>query len=948
MENFKYAAQVMAATAMADSIRYMSTREYLNYSPYSPDNNPFFLSDGVNNNIIDQSPIRWIKIDQVGRHSDNSRMCFAAMQKILFSCHDADKKQLIFLVNGDGKNVDLYIGIRFIDQTSSSKACDIFAKSTASYIKTLWSGTQTKFVKGDDAPDRFLEGLIPGENTYRHMYSLTGIPSFMKDSGSEALTSLDTLLGALGDKRFTYIVIANPVAEHQVNGIIHQCNEMYGQLESVKSYDFSESFNKSEADSIAESVSVYWNKSVSKSTSRKDTKGTIAMSIATAGLTLAASLCFPPAASLVPVVMASDSNKGCGSQLGGLGAMLGFGMNILSGLVPQRTEGEQSGHGGSKGTTTTKTFTSGQAETLSTKVVNKHAEYAAKQISTHVDRFEKGLGQGMWETGVYLLADDESVAHSASMQLKAIMSGSNSSLEPIRLHNLSNRLDFDGDFEKQMSVVEALRKYSMPNIPIQYNTTNGRQNVNNPFEISNSHLTTYLTTEELSNVINLPQNSVPGISVVDSYPDFPLQTNKQSTQANIHIGNLLYSGTKTNMEVALPIDVLNRHALVAGVNGSGKTNTVLSVLNGLHKANIPFMVIEPAKTEYVDWAIEYNATVSDPAKKIKIFMPGCRKYAKKVFTPENPFETPELLRINPFEVIDLGTNEPRILTHIDRLKASFASAFPMQDILPVVLEHLLYSLYKPILKRDSLDPMSRKQIYPKLSHIDDTFIKQLMMNLGYAQENTQNIAAALRTRFMSLRFGWKGEMLNNDKLKDMTWAELFGSPCIINLSYAGDDQDRAFMMSLILQFLYEYRVAESETDNYSFNENICRHLVVVEEAHRVMGRCDSPELPQYKSGLMFSNFLSEVRAYGQGMMVVDQVPTRLIDDAIKNTNVKLVHKLVASDDSQKIAECIGLTTEQQKVIAKLSIGQAVLSGFNSADVSSNSIDVCLAQIQKMK
>ena len=99
---------------------------------------------------------------------------------------------------------------------------------------------------------------------------------------------------------------------------------------------------------------------------------------------------------------------------------------------------------------------------------------------------------------------------------------------------------------------------------------------------------------------------------------------------------------------------------------------------------------------------------------------------------------------------------------------------------------------------------------------------------------------------------------------------------------------------------------------------------------------------------MFSNFLSEVRAYGQGMMVVDQVPTRLIDDAIKNTNVKIVHKLVASDDSQKIAECIGLTTEQQKVIAKLSIGQAVLSGFNSADVSSNSIDICLAQIQKMK
>ena len=192
-------------------------------------------------------------------------------------------------------------------------------------------------------------------------------------------------------------------------------------------------------------------------------------------------------------------------------------------------------------------------------------------------------------------------------------------------------------------------------------------------------------------------------------------------------------------------------------------------------------------------------------------------------------------------------------------------------------------------------------------------------------------------------------MLNNDKLTGQTWNELFGTPCVINLSYAGDDQDRAFIMSIILQFLYEYRVAESESALYSFNDNVCRHLVVVEEAHRVMGRCENPELPQYKSGQMFSNFLSEVRAYGQGMMIVDQVPTRLIEDAIKNTNIKIIHKLVASDDSQRISECIGLTPEQQIVIARLSIGQAVLAGFNSADVMSiNSSDIYLAQINKMK
>lgn len=289
----------------------------------------------------------------------------------------------------------------------------------------------------------------------------------------------------------------------------------------------------------------------------------------------------------------------------------------------------------------------------------------------------------------------------------------------------------------------------------------------------------------------------------------------------------------------------------------------------------PFMVIEPAKTEYVDWAINYNKSIADPSQKIKIFIPGCKHYSKGNLTPDK-------LRLNPFEVIDLGGNELRVLSHIDRLKASFAAAFPMQDILPVVLEHLLYDLYTdvcPMINQE--DSQYMKKGAPTLTNINAAFIRDLMRNIGYAQENTQNISAALRTRFNSLKFGWKGELLNNPKLMDMNWSDLFGTPCVINLSYAGDDQDRAFIMSLLLQFLYEYRIAETETANYSFNDNKCRHLVVVEEAHRVMGYCPDPQLPQYKSAQMFSNFLSEVRAYGQGMMIVDQVPSRLIEDAIK-------------------------------------------------------------------
>ena len=100
---------------------------------------------------------------------------------------------------------------------------------------------------------------------------------------------------------------------------------------------------------------------------------------------------------------------------------------------------------------------------------------------------------------------------------------------------------------------------------------------------------------------------------------------------------------------------------------------------------------------------------------------------------------------------------------------------------------------------------------------------------------------------------------------------------------------------------------------------------MIEEAHRVMAKCDNQELPQYKSAMMFSNMLSEIRAYGEGMLLVDQVPTRLIPDAIKNTNLKITHRLVAEDDCKAIGEAMGLNDDQRKMISKLLAGQCIVS-----------------------
>ena len=87
--------------------------------------------------------------------------------------------------------------------------------------------------------------------------------------------------------------------------------------------------------------------------------------------------------------------------------------------------------------------------------------------------------------------------------------------------------------------------------------------------------------------------------------------------------------------------------------------------------------------------------------------------------------------------------------------------------------------------------------------------------------------------------------------------------------------------------------------------------------------------------------LSEIRAYAEGMLLVDQVPTRLIPDAIKNTNLKIIHRLVAEDDVKAIGESMGLSKEQRLLVPKLLTGQCVAN-------SSLSTDTYWLQIKKVK
>lgn len=798
------------------------------------------------------------------------------------------------MVHGEGGVYEMFLGVRSLDKNN----IDItFVDGLTDFIKGIWPGMKCQRVRGN------LDSIRNKINKqYVCIDSLTGIPSMESQYKTIYPATIDTLLAGMQKKNFTYVVIADPIESNNVDEMLFQCREMNGQAESLKSMNVTQGLAKSVTDSIAHTVGSSHSESKSEShTERKlNTLGKVAlMGAGGLGINAAASF-FPPAASVVDGFMANAA--------GAVLSMYGLGF-----VMPLLTKDKTISESTSDTTSVSDTVTQGKSETnsqsISRNIVNKQIEAVSEHLFYHSKRLETGKAIGCWSVGVYIMAENKPSLQIASMQMKSIISGQESIFEPVRVHHVE---DVIGDYLPQ-----TLGSLDTPIIRMK---SEAGVLFKHPLGHYYNELKTVLTTKELSYLINFPLRSVPGISVIDSSPEFSLNLPEAKKEDDtIEIGKLLYGGSPTNMEYHIPLESLSRHTLLSGINGSGKTNTVQALLNRI-SGKIPFLVIEPAKTEYVDWALEYNRTHT--GKPIDIYIPGCKKY-------KTGFE-PKKLKLNPFELVWLDKDqEPNVLAHIDRLKSTFAAAFPMYDILPVLMEDLIYTVYQnKSTNWLTEEPKFGKTLPPTLNSMSVS-VNSVIDNRKYEERIGQNMKACLNTRIDSLKRGWKGEMLNT--IHSTQWEELFENPCIINLSYVGDDVDKSFFMALVLQFLYEYRAALAEIGLVDFNDNSCHHLTVIEEAHRVMAKCENQELPQYRSAMMFSNMLSEIRAYGEGMFLVDQVPTRLIPDAIKNTNLKITHRLVAEDDCKAIGESMGLNDEQRKVIAKLMTGQCIVSNSLSTD-----------------
>lgn len=589
---------------------------------------------------------------------------------------------------------------------------------------------------------------------------------------------------------------------------------------------------------------------------------------------------------------------------------------------------------GGLGAMMTKTHVKGASsnQNVSTQYLDKFAQYAEQVVEQHCVRLNRGRNLGFWNTGVYVLGQSSNDIHTVMGMLRAVYSGDESFIEPIRVNLLSVNAGAL-DIVRRGDLLPLEMPQNFPEARVPHAPEPETMGDNEPWNILGEiyqYVSTPLNTEELSIATSLPRRDVPGLRFIKTAVRFASNA-ALAVGDVIHLGSIMDAGIQQSTSYTIDMNALVRHALVTGSTGSGKTTTCKNIINEVLAKDVPVLIIEPAKDEYVRWALEYNHRLDDDQslteaqraqRRFDIYMPGMEMMDGVRL---------KRLKLNPFQPAAIEDAPIDMMTRVEQITALINASLPVADVLPVLIDETLFTYaMKSLGTEASKNEQAQRDEYPRLDGVMAT-ARQVLAARGYDKRVQDDIGAALQTRFSYLTRGKRGDILNVNRSTDAQ--QLFGHPTVINVSRLASAKDKALIMSILLLSLYEFRISAytyDESYRVKMQQNKLSHLTVIEEAHNLLMKpvmdTSGAGNPQQVVADLFTNILSEIRSYGQGMMIVDQVPTRLIADAIKNTNYKIVHRLVAPDDCSVMAAGLALRPDQVSTIAALSIGDAIVCG----------------------
>ncbi len=766
-----------------------------------------------------------------------------AFENVLLSL-DNEAFNFIYILTGTEEGIDLDIGVvanqnENLPVLGKKLSAINYGEIVANVFEGNFSGSKLEKLTGD----KLREITITSSQKYKNAGVIIGIPSINEKQSSKDydFQGIDRLINSMLGVEWRLVVVCEPVSKREILEVRGDIYELYNRLSVYSKRTFQNSVNGGETISFGKNVSdssgENWGYSRSDSTTRGKQSETR---------------------------NSSDTHQEANS------------------------EGKSRDH--SEGKNNSFSMNRGSSSSITVEIANKHAEEIMKYINEELlERLKIGFSKGLFKSSIYYMAKEPTHANRLKVGIMSLFQGNKSTYSPLYAQkiDLNNGDNFDILTTYQNQYIKS-RDYSRDALML----------LGRPFYGEYIGLNTYLTTEEISLISGLPQKEVPGLSLKEGV-SFGLNERNINNEDTINLGWMVQKGRDLpQIPFLLARESMAKHTFIAGVTGSGKTTTCHRLLS---EANMPFLVIEPAKTEY------RTLINSEHYKDLIVFTLGNEMVA--------PF------RINPFELIPGEI----ISAHVDMVKATFTSAFPMEASMPQILEEAIYKCYQK--KGWNIDTNKNEKYgekafnseinsFPIMSDLLEE-MKSVVESKHFSAQMQADYIGSLVSRLSNLTVGSKGKMLNCEHSTD--FQSILNNNVIIEMEELKSPEDKALFMGFILS-----KMSSVIKDEHGKNNDF-KHITLIEEAHRLFSKVEYGDSGSKKAAVeTFTDLLAEVRKYGEGLIIVDQIPNKLASEVLKNTNTKIIHKILAKDDKEAVGDTMLMNDKQKEYLSALTVGNAIV------------------------